>query len=98
MTKRQGLMVAIALVVAASCGGGGDDDKGTARRQTTSWIDRSGLNGDRVYGAAVGTSGRYVVGLAGADADLPLAEGVAPPPGTDMIVNRTGFVGDPVVA
>jgi sarcosine oxidase len=49
-----------------------------------SWIDRSGLNGDPVYGAAVGTSGRYVVGLAGADADLPLGKGVSPPPGTDM--------------
>jgi sarcosine oxidase len=53
-------------------------------RPLAGWIDRSGLNGDRVYGAAVGTSGRYVVGLAGADGDLPLGEGVAPPPGTDM--------------
>jgi sarcosine oxidase len=53
-------------------------------RSLASWIDQSGLNGDRVYGAAVGTSGRYVVGLASADGDLPLAEGVAPPPGTDM--------------
>jgi sarcosine oxidase len=48
------------------------------------WIDRSGVNSDHVYGAAVGSTGRYVVGLAGADADLPLREGAAPPPGTDM--------------
>lgn len=42
------------------------------------WIDRSGTDGERVYGSPVGTSGRYVVGLAGEDGDLPLAEGVLP--------------------
>jgi sarcosine oxidase len=47
------------------------------------WIDRSGADGEQVYGAPVGTSGGYVVGLAGEDGDMPLAGGVVPP-GTDM--------------
>jgi glycine/D-amino acid oxidase-like deaminating enzyme len=47
------------------------------------WLDRSADAEEHVYSTPVGTSGRYVVGLAGADGDVPLAGDVVPA-GIDM--------------
>jgi sarcosine oxidase len=39
------------------------------------WIDRTGATGEPVYGGPMGTSGRYVIGLADHAADPPVAAG-----------------------
>jgi sarcosine oxidase len=48
------------------------------------WVDHSGEHGEEVYGSPVGSSGRYAVGLSGADDSLPLGAGAELPPGADM--------------
>ena len=46
------------------------------------WVDRSGAFGETVYGSPMGHTGQYVVGLIGADVDIPMNDGL--PPTTEM--------------
>lgn len=57
------------------------------------WIDRSGEHGERVYGSPAGSSGRYAIGLAGADGAVPLGPSGEVPAGTDMSDHVTRVAG-----
>ncbi|GLW93368.1 NAD(P)/FAD-dependent oxidoreductase [Actinokineospora globicatena] len=48
------------------------------------WVDVSEEFGAKVYGSPIGETGTYVVGLIGADVDVPFGPGGALPAGTGM--------------
>ncbi|MGN9908986.1 NAD(P)/FAD-dependent oxidoreductase [Phytohabitans sp. LJ34] len=48
------------------------------------WVDRSGANGEMVYGSPIGRTGQYVVGLIGDGVDIALTDEGALPAGRTM--------------
>ncbi|MFH9202788.1 NAD(P)/FAD-dependent oxidoreductase [Streptomyces anulatus] len=49
------------------------------------WVDRAGIWGETVYGSPIGDTGRYVIGLIGAEVDIPFGPDGALPEGSTTL-------------
>ncbi|MBT2440132.1 FAD-dependent oxidoreductase [Streptomyces sp. ISL-36] len=56
------------------------------------WVDRAGIWGETVYGSPIGDTGKYVIGLIGAEVDTPFGPDGALPEGSSTLVDAQRIV------